>query len=226
MHSAVEIYPSAVQRVRLLGGEVDLAAPRDVLRAMDGAALRTGTTLIASHSVHSLCLLRRSPQLRAFFAEADLIEIDSAPLIAWGRLMELPLRATMRSAYLEWRDDFWKLAEARRWRVFYLGGAPGVAETAARRLGERHPRAAIATHHGSFDPAPDSADNKAVLDRIRAFDPDVLMVGMGAPRWTGRLAALIELSALVGPALSDVGAALGRRATLARGHTLARNSAR
>ena len=271
--------PSAAHRVHLLGGAVDLVTPRDVLRTIDAAALRPGTTLIANHNAHSLFLLRRSPQLRAFFAEADLIEIDSTPLIAWGRLMGLPLKPAMRSTYLDWRDDFWKLAEARRWRVFYLGAAPGVADEAARRLGPRHPRATIATHHGYFDPAPGSAENCAVLERIRAFDPDVLMIGMGmplqeiwalqnraaltrgviltvgaafdyeagvqkaAPRWTGRLGVewlarlidqpgrlafryLVEPWWLLGPALGDVGAALGRRAMGMRGAALIRGSAR
>lgn len=271
--------PTQTRRVRLLGGEVDLVTPREVLRAIDGAAARPETTLIANHNAHSLFLLRRSAQLRCFFEGADLIQVDSRPLIAWGRLMGLPLKGAMRSTYLDWRDDFWKLAEARRWRVFYLGGAPGVADEAVRRLGAAHPRATIAARHGYFDHATDSAENRAVLDEIIRFDPDVLMVGMGMPiqeiwalenraalkrgvvlpvgaafdyeagvqktppRWTGRLGLewlarlidqpgrlafryLVEPWWLLGPALGDVGAALGRRATLARGATLAKGSAR
>ncbi|HEY1425276.1 MAG TPA: WecB/TagA/CpsF family glycosyltransferase [Caulobacteraceae bacterium] len=271
--------PAQPRRVRLLGGEVDLVTPRDVLRTIDGAAARPGVTLIANHNAHSLFLIRRSAQLKAFFAAAELIQIDSVPLIGWGRLMGLPLRRTMRSTYLDWRTDFWKLAEARRWRVFYLGGAPGVADEAARRLGQLHPRATLCVSHGYFDHAADSADNRAVIAEIRAFDPDVLMVGMGMPlqeiwalehraalkrgviltvgaafdyeagaqktppRWAGRLGVewlarlvdqpgrlgrryLVEPWWLVGPALVDVGAALGRRAMLARGGALAEDSAR
>ena len=187
--------PAQPRRVRLLGGEVDLVTPRDVLRAIDGAAARPATTLIANHNAHSLFLVRRSAPLSAFFAGADLIQIDSVPLIGWGRLMGLPLRRAMRSTYLDWRGDFWKLAEARRWRVFYLGGAPGVAEEAARRLRERHPRAAIAVHHGYFDHAAGSADSQDVLAQIRAFDPDVLMVGMGMPLqeiWTHQNRAALQ----------------------------------
>ncbi|HEY1751971.1 MAG TPA: WecB/TagA/CpsF family glycosyltransferase [Caulobacteraceae bacterium] len=174
-------YPNPPQRVRLLGGEVDLITPRDVLRRIDGAAHGERPAVIANHNAHSLFLLRRSPQLRAFFAGAAVIQIDSTPMILWGRLLGLPMTRAMRSTYLDWRGDFWKLAEARRWRVFYLGGAPGVAETAARELALRHPGAAIAQHHGYFDAAPGSAENQAVLAKIAAFDPDVLMVGMGMP---------------------------------------------
>jgi N-acetylglucosaminyldiphosphoundecaprenol N-acetyl-beta-D-mannosaminyltransferase len=171
----------APRRVRLLGGDVDLTTPQEMLRFAGVAAEGGGTAVIANHNAHSLFLLRRSAQMRAFFADADLVQIDSTPLILWGRFLGLPLRRAMRSTYLDWREEFWRLADARGWRVFYLGGAPGVAETAARRLAGRWPNAHIAVHHGYFDPAPDAAGNQRVLAEIAAFDPDILLVGMGMP---------------------------------------------
>src|ERR1022692_2039270 len=150
--------PDPPRRVRLLGGDVDLITPWDVLRRVDGAAAGGKPVLIANHNAHSLFLVRHSAKLRAFFAEADLIQIDSVPMILWGRLLGLPITRRMRSTYLDWRGDFWRLAEARRWRVYYLGGAPGVAEAAAARLAEHYPNVAIGQHHGYFDQASDSAD--------------------------------------------------------------------
>jgi len=127
------------------------------------------------------------PELARFFAAADLVQIDSVPLIAWGRLLGLPLSRAMRSTYLDWREAFWRLADARGWRVFYLGGAAGVAEIAAARIMARHANVRLATRHGFFDRTPGSAENLAALEAIRAFDPHVLMVGMGMPAqelWT------------------------------------------
>jgi N-acetylglucosaminyldiphosphoundecaprenol N-acetyl-beta-D-mannosaminyltransferase len=179
--------PILSRRVRLLGGEVDLATPQDVLNLLQSRAGAPGVTVVANHNAHSLFLLRRVPALAEFFAKADLVQIDSTPLILWGRLLGLPLSRAMRSTYLDWRDDFWRLADQRRWRVFYLGGAPGVAETAAGRLAARYPNALIGQHHGYFDPARCSRENRKVLAKIAAFDPDVLLVGMGMPlqeTWT------------------------------------------
>src|SRR5271165_3265892 len=110
----------APARVCLLGGDVDLATPQEMLRFVDLAADAGGTALIANHNAHSLFLLRRSAQMRAFFEDADLVQIDSTPLILWGRFLGLPLRRAMRSTYLDWRGEFWRLADARGWRVFYL----------------------------------------------------------------------------------------------------------
>src|ERR1700722_3289368 len=173
--------PTPPRRVRLLGGEADLITPWDVLRRIDSAAGGGQPALIGNHNAHSLFLIRRSAQVRAFFAAADLIQIDSVPMILWGRVLGLPLTREMRSTYLDWRGDFWRLAEARRWRVFYLGGAPGVAETAATRLAERYPNVQIGCQHGYFDAAAGSEENRQVLARLAAFDPHVVMVGMGMP---------------------------------------------
>jgi N-acetylglucosaminyldiphosphoundecaprenol N-acetyl-beta-D-mannosaminyltransferase len=169
------------RRIRLLGGDVDLVTSADVLRRIHVAASGGPPALIANHNFHSLFLIRRSARLRAFFAAADLIQIDSTPLIGWGQRLGLPLTRDMRSTYLDWRDDFWRVADARRWRVFYLGGAPGVAETAAARLCERYPNVQIGFQHGFFDRAPQSADNQQVVAQIAAFDPHVLLLGMGMP---------------------------------------------
>lgn len=167
------------RRVRLLGGEVDLVTPAEVLARIAQGVTATAPTVIANHNAHSLFLLPRTPGLAEFFAGADLVQIDSVPLIPWGRLLGLPLSRRMRSTYLDWRDDFWRLADQRRWRVFYLGGAPGVADTAVGRLAARYPNAVIGCHHGYVDPA--SGAHRQVLARIADFDPDVLMVGMGMP---------------------------------------------
>jgi N-acetylglucosaminyldiphosphoundecaprenol N-acetyl-beta-D-mannosaminyltransferase len=205
---------SSPRRVRLLGGDVDLVAPRDVLRLADGKVAAGEPVLIANHNAHSLFLIRRSPALRAFFAAADVIQIDSAPLILWGRLLGLPLKREMRSTYLDWRGDFWKLAAARRWRVFYLGGAPGVAETAAARLQALHPNARIGCHHGYFDQTANSEQNRQVLAQIAAFDPHVVMVGMGMPlqeTW-----ALANRAALGRAAIFTVGAAFDYEAGVQR----------
>jgi len=71
-------------------------------------------------------------KLRAFFEAADLIQIDSFPILFWGGLLGLPLHRGLRSTYLDWRAAFWALADKGRWRVFYLGGQAGVAESRPR----------------------------------------------------------------------------------------------
>jgi len=167
--------------IRVLGGRVDPIASADMLRMVDSWVTAGQGAVIANHNAHSLYLLRRDPKLRAFLESADLVQIDSAPLLVWAHLLGLPLHRGLRSTYLDWRGEFWTLAQARGWRVFYLGGEPGVADRARQRILRRWPGVILGARHGYFDPA-SPADNRRVVDTIAAFAPQVLMVGMGMPR--------------------------------------------
>lgn len=168
---------SAPVRVSLLGQPVDLVTADEVLRFAGERIVAGAKGLVANHNLHSMHLVRRSPAMARFYAMADLIELDSMPLVAWGRLLGRGVARRHRCTYLDWREAFWAAAAARGWRVFYLGGAPGVAEEAARRLTARWPGVSVDTRHGYFLPE----QNDEVLAQIDAFRPDVLFVGMGMP---------------------------------------------
>ena len=170
------------ERVRLLGQAMDLVRPEEVMHHLQLAVAEARKSLIANHNLHSLYLLTRRPELQAFYDRADMVEVDSTPLLWFSRALGLHSRAFHRCTYLDWRDHFWSLADRKGWRVLSIGGAPGVGEAAVAKLATRYPGAEIETRHGYFDAAPGSADNAAVLAQVAAFRPHVLFVGMGMPR--------------------------------------------
>ena len=63
--------------------------------------------------------------------------------------------------------------------VFLLGGAPGIAESAAEILKSRNPRLKIA---GTFVGTPTDADASEIIARINASLAAVLFVAFGAPK--------------------------------------------
>ncbi|MDO8295781.1 MAG: WecB/TagA/CpsF family glycosyltransferase [Caulobacter sp.] len=170
------------ERVTLLGQTMDMVKAEEVLHFIANHVAQGKRAIVANHNAHSLYLLRGNAELQAFYERADLVEADSRPLLMWARLTGRSSRAFHRCTYLDWREDFWEIAEAHGWRVFYLGGAPGVAEKAAANIRRTRPGARIAVRDGFFDITPGSAEARSVLDDIAAFAPHVLMVGMGMPR--------------------------------------------
>jgi exopolysaccharide biosynthesis WecB/TagA/CpsF family protein len=175
------------ERVRVLGGVMDLVRPEEVFHFVTGKLEARQSAIVANHNLHSLYLIGKDHQIGEFYKQADLIEVDSVPLIFWARLVGRASRRFHRCTYLDWRDDFWSLATQKNWKVFFVGGAPGVAEKAVERIHQDYPTAQIASHHGYFDVKPGSAANDAVVEAIRAFAPDIVLVGMGMPRqeiWT------------------------------------------
>jgi N-acetylglucosaminyldiphosphoundecaprenol N-acetyl-beta-D-mannosaminyltransferase len=138
--------------------------------------------VVANHNLHSLYLHDRDPKLRAFHAGAEVTHADGMSLVLVARLLGVPLTRRHRVTYIDWLGPL--LAEAVRhgWRVFALGGEPGVYDRAAKELRTRHPGLELAGTHGYFDPTPGSAGNRDVLERIATYRPHVLLVGMGMPR--------------------------------------------
>lgn len=202
--AARDTFRVSATRLRLLGECVDLLTPARVLEHVRAAVAAGRRAVIANHNLNSLNLIRNHAGMRAFYDAAEVVQIDSTPLIVFGRLLGLPVDRSHRSTYLDWREDFWAMADRLGWRVFYLGGTARTGIEARDRLSARWPGATIETRSGYFD-VEGAADNAAVLARIAAFRPDVLMVGMGMPRqeaWVAR-----HLDALPDCVILNVGAA-------------------
>ncbi len=170
------------ERVQLLGQTVDLMRPEEVLHHVETWVEAGHKALIANHNLNSLALLQREPRLQQFYDRADLVEVDSTPLIHFAKLLGLQSRPFHRCTYLDWRDHFWSLADRKAWRVLYLGGERSVVERARDRLKAQYPGAEIQVRDGFFDATAGSNDNARVLAEIAHFKPHILFVGMGMPR--------------------------------------------
>ncbi len=167
-------------RVSLLGAEMDQLTVASMLDFTARAVVEKRQAVVANHNLHSLYLYGREPQMRAFYATADRIEIDSVPLILWGRLLGYPLSRQNRLTYLDFREAFWSRAVAEGWRVMHVGGKPGLEGPAADAIRQRHPGLSLEARHGYFKT--DGEENARVLKAIQDFAPDILLVGMGMPR--------------------------------------------
>lgn len=192
--------------VELLGVRVHLMTVEQMLHRIEEATAGRGRVVIGHHNLHSVHLHHRSAAVRRFYGRADHVFVDGMPLVWWGRLLGLPLRREHRMTSVDWFLPLLQRMAERRRRVFMLGSRPEVAARAAEQLRRRCPGLLFELHHGYFDAAPGSAENQAILARIEAFRPDLLLVGMGMPRQEEWIADNLEHL--------DVGAALNLGAFL------------
>jgi N-acetylglucosaminyldiphosphoundecaprenol N-acetyl-beta-D-mannosaminyltransferase len=163
--------------------------------------------IITNHNLHSLYLFHRHARLREFYLRAHWAHIDGMPLVALGRLYGYPLERKQRVTFVDWTYPLMGLAANRGWRVFYVGSSRGSVEGGAARLRKLYPALQIEVSEGYFDERYGSSENEALLQRINAYGPDLLMVGMGMPRqeiWTHENFARLNAHVI----LSSAGAAL------------------
>jgi N-acetylglucosaminyldiphosphoundecaprenol N-acetyl-beta-D-mannosaminyltransferase len=175
----------ARERVNVLGVGVDpLSIPELHARILDIVRER-GHALVLHVNAHALNLCYRDPALRSFFNTASLVFCDGVGVMLAARILgkRLPERIT----YADWSWQLANFAERENLSLFLLGARPGVAERAAARLLVQHPDLKIVgIHHGYFNRAIGAPENEAVLTKINAARPDMLLLGFGMPvqeRW-------------------------------------------
>lgn len=169
--------------------------------------------LILNVNAHAMNLAYELPWLRDLFARTRIVFCDGAGVMAALRVFA-GVHVPQRITYADW---MWQLAAHcahRGHSLFLLGGEPGVAEAAAARLVERHPTLAIAGHHHGFF-AKQGPENYAVVARINAARPNVLVVGFGMPlqeRWLADNAGAVAANVLLsGGAVFDYVSGKSRR---------------
>ncbi len=122
------------------------------------------------------------PALRAAYADAAMVLADGMPLVWTSRLLGHPLPERVTGSDLV-PALFTAVPSDRSLRVYLLGAAAGVAERAAANIARRWPAVEVV---GTYSPPlgfeHDTVENAAILDRIAAARPDVLVVGLGAPK--------------------------------------------
>ena len=100
--------------------------------------------------------------LAAFLHATNLVYCDGNGVRLGARILGKSIPARMTGA-----DWIWELAahSEGKWKLFWLGGAPGVAQLAASRLQSKHPQLEIETDHGFHPRSGSEADD--LLEQTR-----------------------------------------------------------
>jgi N-acetylglucosaminyldiphosphoundecaprenol N-acetyl-beta-D-mannosaminyltransferase len=168
-------------RVELLGTPVD-RVPLDTVGNWITELIESGTPhQIVTANLDFVAIARKRPAFAEVIRSADLVLCDGKPL-QWAAHMQgypIPSRVTgmdlvLRTAMLS--------AGGAGYRIFLLGGAPGIAKRAAAELNALFPGAHIAgcctPPQGEFS----EEENAHIIELIRAARTDALFVALGAPR--------------------------------------------
>lgn len=114
-------------------------------------------------------------KLLAVLNGASLVLPDGVGVIKASRILKKPLKEKV--AGIEFGEAMLKYCADVGYSVFFLGSKPGIAESAAEKMSEKYPGLIIAgTHDGYF------SDNNVVVSLIKAAEPDMLFVCLGAPK--------------------------------------------
>lgn len=172
------------KRTRLFNYEVDLVTMDEAVACvLDWARRRDGVCRFAvTPNVNHTVLLQKNGALRDAYRDAGLILTDGMPVYLAARLLRRRVPQRVPGSDLVPRV-FEAAEQSGGLTAFLLGAGPGVAERAARRIAQKWPAVRVV---GTCSPPlgfeQDGEQNAGILEQIRSAAPDVLIVGLGAPK--------------------------------------------
>lgn len=172
-----------MRHLRVLGSKVTDLTTQELLDEVGAIIRRDAREVILNTNVHGIHLSRRLPWLREFHNSTRITHCDGAGVALGARILGHPVGPRVCI-----NDFIWDLARYcadRGYSVYLLGAHPDVIGRAADALARREPRIAIAGFHHGYFPK-EGPESDAVVERINAARPHILLVGFGMPiqeRW-------------------------------------------
>ncbi len=171
--------------------------------------------LIVGPNAQLVTLAEKNPQFARAMCSASLSVADGISVVMASRWLGVPVPERVPGGELMER----LCAESAQhgFSVFLLGGLPGAAEMAAKRLTEKYPGLIIAgTYCPPYGFEHNEAERSYVRDLITESAPDLLFVAFGAPKqeiwmWENCPSLPVGIAMSVGAAF-DTQAGLRKRA--------------
>lgn len=170
------------KRAIYIGGvRFDVINRRQALECMTGFVEQGGSHLVCTPNVDHIVQCELDPAFRETINRSSLSVADGMGVVYTSRLIGRPLPENVGGRLL--LLDFCRVAAKEGYRIFLLGGEPGIPETAAQALTATFPGLQIA---GTFAPPVGfelSGDaSEECVEAVRVAKPQALFVAFGAPK--------------------------------------------
>jgi N-acetylglucosaminyldiphosphoundecaprenol N-acetyl-beta-D-mannosaminyltransferase len=152
----------------------------EAVEQIESLILSGGTHQVATANLDFWLNSLNDVHLHRIIAGCSLVLPDGMPLVWISRLLGTPLKE--RVSGVDMVPRLARLSAEKGYRIYLLGGRPGVAERAIKVLQQMHPGVNIVGHHAPALADLERMDHGDALDRIRAAKPDILLVAFGNPK--------------------------------------------
>lgn len=162
----------------------------------DAIERREAPRWLACINPHSYVVALQRPRFRAALQAADWLIPDGSGIILGSRILGAGIRRriTGPEVFYGLHD---RLQSAGGYSVFFLGSSEDTLAEISQRMAKDWPAVRVAgTYSPPYKPEFSDADVAEMVDRINRAGPDVLWVGMTAPKqeeWIHRVLARLDV---------------------------------
>lgn len=169
-------------RINISGVQIDPYSFDEVVeRIVEHTVLGGSSEYVVTPNAQHIVTLQKDQYFREIYQKAFLVVPDGVSLLWAAKFLKTPLNGRVNGT-----DLFEKLssvASEKKLKLFFLGGRPGAAQKAQETLQARHPNLKIVgTHCPPYGFESKPAELALINAKIKAADPHILFVGLGAPK--------------------------------------------
>lgn len=170
---------SALPTVSFLGLQLArITADEFIIWTVEEARRRLGPRIVGYLNASTVNQAFESPRTARVFASLDCLYADGQAVVWASRWLGEPVPERVNAA--DFVESFMRAGAAKGLRIGLLGGKEGEAAEFATRFKSLIPGLDVVfVHRGYFAPG---AETESILAELEAVDPDIVLVGMGAPR--------------------------------------------
>ena len=140
----------------------------------------TEKTLLNTFSPNSYGLAKTDARFETALKNTDVLVLDGMG-VAIGSLL-LHGKNIKKIAGEDCFNYFMVLANERKWKVFFLGSTDETLDKIKKRSLEEFPNIEVGNFSPPYRPEFTKEDNDSMVQAINDFAPDVLFVGLTAPK--------------------------------------------
>lgn len=169
------------KQVEIFGLNITNLTKKETILKIEDFIIQRTPKLIVTPNVHHINILQKDYEFSKVYSKAAMVLPDSTPLIFASRILRQPIKERVTGSDL--LPLFCNFAAKKKYKLFFLGAEPGIAARAARILEEKYPGLRVTgTYSPPYGFEQDKQENLKIIKMIKITNPDVLFVGLGAPK--------------------------------------------
>ncbi|OHR74233.1 hypothetical protein HMPREF3291_04410 [Bacillus sp. HMSC76G11] len=132
-------------------------------------------------NVDHLILSKKNKNFEKYMLDAEIVLADGMPIVWYSKMIKKPLKERVTGVDLS--EKLFADSKKRNFKVFLLGGGPGVAEACVQKMTQIYGEIQIAgTYCPSAEEIANPAKSKQIVERINSTGANILLVALGAPK--------------------------------------------
>lgn len=170
-----------MSRIKFLNTEVDNLTIEEAINSIDNLIQNKKPSYVVTPNVDHIVKLEEDLEFKQVYKNAALILTDGMPLVWISKLKGHKIKEKVSGSDLFPRVC--ELAATKGYKIFLLGAAEGIAAKAADNLKRKYKNLnVVGTYSPSYGFEKNEEEIKYIIDLISKDKPDILAVGLGAPK--------------------------------------------